>query len=312
MTFVAAAIGVGTALIGAKSQKDTNKSNRKAAKDASQPKLLKEVQPDVKRLLGDTRTGGERETFEGRRVAPLSPNQQEGLGMVDALRSLLEQQQGTVGQGFTDFASGANIGRNPFIEDQIRAIEADAEANLQRNLLPNIQNQAVGGGGVGGTRQGVAQGIALGDTNRAVTSASADLRANQTQNDIANQLNALTNQGNILSGQSSPLDLLLNTGALQQGQNQAQITSRQDEFNERQTQQFDRDQQLLSILLGTPVGQPVVPQVTDPLAAGLGTALTASQLFGGRTNQAPAQVQPLPQIPRGVSPTGADVFGTPF
>jgi hypothetical protein len=202
--------------------------------------------------------------------------------MTDALVNRLGGQASTANQGFQDFGGGAYVDANPYLENSIAAMRESANRDFQRTQLPAISNTAVLDGGLGGTRQGVAQGVAMGDLNRDLINTEAGMRTNQFNTDMSNQLQALINQGNILSGQTAGQNLLFGTGAMQQGQNQAEIGGNRERFNEVNNGQFDRDSELLRILMGAPASTPQVPFQTDPLSAGVGTALAAQQLLYGQ------------------------------
>lgn len=280
MSGVATAIaGVGGAFLAGEANKDA----AQIAADAT-PQFAEQLQPGINRQLGrveDTNVA----SFAGPRVADFTGQQQAGLGMTDALAASLGAQAGTAGAGFQQFAGGANVGNNPFLEDAIAGTRESAFRDLSRNQLPAIRNNAIGAGGIGGSRQGIAEGLALSDLNRDLANQEGMMRQQQFNQDQTNQLQALIQQSNILSGQTAGQDLRLRTGALQQGQDQANIDASREQFNEQNIDQFNRDQELLRILTGGPAGTPPIPQQTNPAAAGLGTALAFSQLFPGQTSQ---------------------------
>lgn len=295
MSGVATAVVVGSAI--------TAKSNKDAAKTAAgaRPKFAREVVPGIERQMGRT-AGTGISPFRGDRVAGFSPYQQQAIGGAGSLADSLQGQQATVGEGFGDFASGAMVGDNPFLQQAIEGMRETSLRDLTRNQLPAIRNTAVETGGIGGSRQGIAEGLALSDMNRDLINTESGLRANQLNMDLSNQLQALTNQGQILSGQTDPMELLLRTGALQQGQEQAEIGGEMAAHDEQQNLQFNRDQELLRILLGAPAAMAPIPAQSNPLAAGLGAGMTVSQLF---PNQAPAQAQTV-----GTTASGAGTGGT--
>lgn len=88
------------------------------------------------------------------------------------------------GQGFL-----AGLGNNPFMQNlsgfgqpnsqllsrQIDQLGADIGRNLNQNILPGIQSNAIGLGGGGGARQGVAEGIAAQGATDALTRGATDL-----------------------------------------------------------------------------------------------------------------------------------------
>lgn len=67
---------------------------------------------------------------------------------------------------------------NPYITQQAQQLQTNATNNLQRNIMPGINSGAIAAGGFGGSRQGIAQGLAIGETNRGVADAQANLYAN--------------------------------------------------------------------------------------------------------------------------------------
>jgi hypothetical protein len=280
-------VAVGAAVAGGLVVNAGNKDAADAAADQT-PEFAKVLNPSIKQQLGrveDTNVA----SFGGDRVADFSANQQTGLDMSSALAQVLGQQAATSGTGFEQFASGANVGTNPFLEQDLQAQRELAFRDLQRNQLPGIRNNAVASGGIGGTRQGIAEGVAISDLNQNLLQQDAAQRGDQRNQDLSQQLQALINQGNILSGQEAGQNQLLRTGAIEQGQAQQEIGGEREAFNEQNIDQFNRDQQLLSILLGTPAQQGQLASQTSVPGAAAGSALLASQLF----NQQP----PPPTIP---------------
>lgn len=278
MTWVATAI-IGGALI-------TGEANKDAASAAAgqAPQFAKQLQGPINQQLGrleDTT----RNVFAGDRVADLNEFQNQGLGQTPGLAQALSGFAGTSGQGFSDIASGSRIGQNPFLEQQLAGMRQQVNQNLQRNQLPGVRNNAIAGGGLGGTRQGIAEGVAIGDANQSLINAEGALRSQQVNADQQQQLQALLGQQQILQGQAGSQNALLRAGGIQQQQSQAEIGAEMAQFNEGQDLQFARDQDLLSILLGTPAVQGQLPAQTNPLVAGLGAGITTSQLFGGNPTQ---------------------------
>ena len=244
------------------------------------PQFPTAVQPLVEQTATSLENAPSIQQFQGDRVADFTDLQTQGLGQVPGLAQALQGQAGTAAGGFNTFASGQQVGQNPFLDQAIAAMQQSANQNFQRNQLPAIRNNAVAAGGLGGSRQGIAEGLAISDLNQTLVNQEAGLRSGQFNQDQSNQLQALINQGNILGGQGAGSAALLGAGGIQQAQNQAEIGGAQQLFNEQQQQQFARDQQLLQILMGAPAAVPTLPASQDPLTAGLGSGIVASQLFG--------------------------------
>lgn len=272
------------------------------------------VNQTVGALTNPDGSGAPIQQFEGDRVADLTGFQQQGLAQTPGLSQALQQQAGTAAGGFNTFAGGSQVGQNPFLEQSIQAMRQSANQDFQRNQLPAISNNAIATGGLGGSRQGIAQGVAMGDLNQQLVNTEAGMRQGQFNQDQSNQLQALINQGNILGGQGAAQGALLGAGGIQQQQNQAEIGGEQQLFNEQQTQQHDRDQQLLQILMGAPAAVPQQPNNVNPLAAGLGAGMVANQLFGNNptNNFIPGSSSTF--LPPGVSPTagGGSPLLSPF
>jgi len=64
---------------------------------------------------------------------------------------------------------------NPGVNPQLDAYSGGVQRNLERNLLPSIQSDAVKFGQMGSSRQGVAQGLALSDSNQQITNMASNL-----------------------------------------------------------------------------------------------------------------------------------------
>ena len=297
MSFGAVGGAIGGALITGSIAKSEGKKNRKAAANQT-PKFNTTLQPFIEKNLDNVfgqfnDTAKDRKVFSGDRTADLTGRQVRGIGMGDALVGSLGDQARTAAGGFDRFASGEFIGNNPYVDAQVAATQESINRNLQRNMLPGIASNAAGTGNVGTSRQGVAEGIAMGDALRAGATAETNLRANAYNTDVQNMLTSLINQGSILGGQTRGADTLLRLGGLEQEQDQREINSRIDAFNEGQDLDFARDRDLLALLLGTPTSTPVIPPTSNPATAAIGGAMMGHQLFGGMQQQ-PA---PAPYIP---------------
>lgn len=81
---------------------------------------------------------------------------------------------------------------NPYLQQQADAITSQYNNNLQQNILPSINSNAIAAGGFGGSRQGIAQGLAIGQSNLGLGNALGNLYGNAYEND---QNRALQQQG---------------------------------------------------------------------------------------------------------------------
>lgn len=298
MSFAAAAVGIGTSMV-------TNKMNQQGPVNTT-PKFADEVQPLVQQTADNLLNTAPIEVYQGDRVADFTGMQQQGLAQTPGLATNLDQQAGTAAAGFQQFASGGMINQNPFLEQSITAMRESANTDLSRNQLPMIRNNAVAAGGVGGSRQGIAEGLAMSDLNRQMISTEAGMRQGQFNQDMQNQLTALTGQSQILGGQQLGQQALMTAGGMQQGQNQNEMNAVQQQFTEEQNLQYDRDQKLMQIMMGAPTAttQPVAQ--ANPLVTGLGAALTTSQLF-----QNPTQQQQFNSGATNTNNPGSSMYSTP-
>jgi hypothetical protein len=78
-----------------------------------------------------------------------------------------------------------------------RANEQQVNQNLQRNLLPGLQNAGVGGGGLGSSRLGLAQGQAVGDTSRNLANTNAQMMLGAYGQGLTAQTQALGSLGGL-------------------------------------------------------------------------------------------------------------------
>lgn len=102
-------------------------------------------------------------------------------------------------QALDTFRQLSQGGANPFLDSQISALGNDINTNVQRNLLPAVQNDAINAGQFGNDRTGVAEGIVLADANRAFANEASNLRSNGFGQTLQGQLGALS-QTSALAG----------------------------------------------------------------------------------------------------------------
>lgn len=74
---------------------------------------------------------------------------------------------------------------NPYLQQQMDALQKQSNQNLQQNILPGINSGAVAAGGYGGSRQGIAQGIGIGNAQTGFDAAAANLYGNAYEGDQA-------------------------------------------------------------------------------------------------------------------------------
>ena len=274
--------GVATAAVaGAYITGEANKDAAETAANATpqfNPLISAALDPTLDRLTD----ADPLQAFQGPRVAGFTPDQ---LFALDQTGPLADQLQDLGQLSLDTFRGFVNPAGNPFLEGAIQATRESANRDFSRNQAPALRNTAVAAGGIGGTRQGIAEGLALSDLNRDLINTESQLRAQQFNTDQDRALNAILNSSAIGRALTAGSDLRLQRGGIRQAQEQAEIDAARQLFEEEQRINFDRDLELVRTLLGSPAGTPPIPAQTNPLLAGLGTALTAQQLFGGQTTQ---------------------------
>jgi len=108
---------------------------------------------------------------------------------------------GALGQtamnNFNFLSSAADVANNPHVQGMMQANQQQVNQNLQRNLLPALQNAGVGGGGLGSSRLGLAQGQALGDTSRSLANMNAQMMLGAYGQGLGAQQHALGSLGGL-------------------------------------------------------------------------------------------------------------------
>lgn len=87
-------------------------------------------------------------------------------------------------------SSSAQFGRNPYLQQQGQALQAQSNQNLQQNILPGIGRGAQAAGMYGSSRQGIAEGQAMGNAQTGLDSAIANLYSNSYGQDLQYDLSS--------------------------------------------------------------------------------------------------------------------------
>jgi hypothetical protein len=105
---------------------------------------------------------------------------------------------GQTAMGNYDFLSkAADVANNPYVQNMAKSNEQQVNQNLQRNLLPGLQNAGVGGGGLGSSRLGLAQGQAVGDTSKSLANTNAQMMLGAYGQGLGAQQQALSSLGGL-------------------------------------------------------------------------------------------------------------------
>lgn len=108
------------------------------------------------------------------------------------------------GRGAIDNLGQIAGGQNPFLQQNINQLGTTLNRNLNEQILPSIENEAIGVGGLGGGRQGIAAGIAGRGTQEAIAQGTTSLQTN-AYNQRAGAANAQLGQlGNLFGLSQAP------------------------------------------------------------------------------------------------------------
>lgn len=164
---------------------------------------------------------------------------------------------------------------NPYLQGGLNTISSNLTNNLNQNILPGINQQALANGGVGGSRQGIAQGLAIGNTNQAIANAQSQYLNNAYQAD-QNFYTAQRGQDLQQASLGASLANQGNLGLVGQGQ---QLYDAGNTQMQAPWQALNWYSQLLSPFSG--LGQSTTQTTPGGSKTGniLGGALTAAQLW---------------------------------
>ena len=191
-----------------------------------------------------------------------------GMGPVDPTGSLQQLMSGQVAPGMM-----GSIG------NEANAMYGQATQNLMQQVMPQLNEQAIGAGGYGGSRQGIAQGLALSNMQQNLAPQIAGLynQANQTaqglQGTTANNLAGL-------GASASNLNASLGTNVNElNASNQLQANT-QNAQNALAAQQFNANLGLQNNAQGLQANQ-----------LGVANRLAGSQMMGNAFNMGNQNLQ---------------------
>ncbi len=215
-------------------------------------------------------------------VAGFSPFQQAGLGLVGGAAGQQANLADLAQQGaqfsLQDMLSPDS---NPHLQATADAAVNTVFRNLNENVIPGIEDQAILAGGVGGSEANQAVGRATERSTQQALDTSANIFSNAYQNSLNNYTSTLLGLPGLQQAANTPVNTLLNAGALQQGQRQQLFDARRQEHQFNQQQPFSQQADLLALMLGGPRTQvqPAPPGVS-PVQTGLAGAATGATVGG--------------------------------
>lgn len=187
---------------------------------------------------------------------------------------------------------------NPYLKAQGDAVTRQATDNLTNNILPALRSGSVVSGGFnsgGNTRFGLAQGTAVGNTNKDITDALANLYGGAYQNGLSTLQSAIAANPSVMQGLLVPATITAGVG--DQRRELAQAQSNQDVNNAnnqaalaaqldwlQQQLPFMQAQQIYSLLGALPGGSGTSTVTgaqqpgSNPFTGALGGAATGASI----------------------------------
>jgi hypothetical protein len=151
-------------------------------------------------------------------MAAQGPQWATPSGQTQAAMGSLVGAGETALRNYNFLSSAADVANNPYVQNMAKSNEQQVNQNLQRNLLPGLQNAGVGGGGLGSSRLGLAQGQALGDTSKSLANTNAQMMLGAYSQGLGAQQQALSSLGSLQQG-------LLLPGQVSESYNQGRLNA---------------------------------------------------------------------------------------
>jgi len=215
-------------------------------------------------------------------VGPSAPTQagvNAGMAGAQAMMPALQTMQGNY-----NFLSGAaDVANNPYVQAQNKSMQQQVNQNLSRNLLPQLQSNAMSVNALGSDRLGLAQGQAIGDTSQALANQVSQNNLTAYGQGLGAQQNALGQTGNVLANMMAPSQAMSSVGQQVEGYQGRALQDSMSRFAHQYQEPFSRMQNLAQTLgflqpfgttYGNSVGQGTQPNPNyqSPLQTGLGVA----------------------------------------
>jgi len=231
--------------------------------------------------------------FPGQTYAGFDPgqlrSQEEALAYANSpeMQGMLSNAQRASSFGMN---SVFNPESNPVLQRYVESATRPLNQAYNEQIIPGIQDQAVGTGGLGGSRQGVAEGLASRSLMDATSDISSGIYNNAYNTGMEAQQRALAMAPQTMGLGMMPSNIFGQVGDVRQGLSQQGINENMARYDYNQNAGFDRYSQYLNTLQGTPWGGSSVtgadPNASSGLAQGMGGALAGGGLayMMGATN----------------------------
>lgn len=237
------------------------------------------VLPEAQRLYEQ----GAQSYYPGQTYAGFDPSQTQGQN------SALNFAQGGM-QNTANSALGANqlmtsgdllrAESNPYLRQNVTDANNLIGRDFRENAMPAIGNQAVNTGQYGSSRQGIAEGIASRGMGEAIQRNTNQMYNNAYNNGLNMMATGVGQTNQAMAGGLAPSQVMQDTGALRQQQDQLGINDAVNAYNFNQNADWDNLGKYQGILGGNFMGsggsQTVPVTGSNPLMGALGGAVAGS------------------------------------
>lgn len=165
-----------------------------------------------------------------------------------------------------------DVANNPYVNDMAQAA-ADRAMGGVYDALSNIGHSAIASGGYGGGRQGIAEGNAIAGAADAANQAAAQVYSDAYGRGLGQQLGTLGMTGGLMSAGFSPYAALGQSGAQQQGREQALIRDAMAQQQFEQNLPYEKFRKFQSGISGF---SPLVPNTGSQVSTSPGASLISN------------------------------------
>lgn len=228
------------------------------------------------------------QTFIG--ASPYSEQAVEGYGgLVNPFNDQATAMSDTWSRGL----SASDVANNPYVQGQLDTNAQQVNQNLQRNILPSIQQGAIQAGGMNNARQGIAEGVAAGDASTALANANATTMFNAYESGLAHERGMLQEGQGLRDAYTSPWEAASTAGNAVEGYQNMALQDAMTRWGFPQEQANESLNNLIAQLggmkYGMTFGEETNPNYEDSLtsavkiAASLGSSYLTGGVSGGGT-----------------------------
>ncbi|UMO76448.1 hypothetical protein DNAM_200 [Pseudomonas phage BroderSalsa] len=163
-------------------------------------------------------------------VADFTQEQKDALGQMNQQGKDLQGIYGGAGMDSLKDALGTYDPTKTGLNTALDNMYERSNFDFDTNQAGQIRQGAQGAGQFGSSRHGIAEGLARDRLSQNQSATASNMAMQDQQNWNTNRTNTLNNLGAISKGLNSGNTMQYDTGALQQGQNQAEIQGQLDKW----------------------------------------------------------------------------------